>query len=191
MFIQEITEQPLKGIALIYGPAAAGKTTACLEALRVKSVYISTNKNFNLERLRKLRPNAEEIIRELVLFEPSNLEELEKAVIAAAKLSSMTDLLVIDSLATHLRIAERKTANLALYRILKMLQNVQVPVLVTSEVYDYLRESRHEFVGGDMLRLACDTIIEFRGDIAAVKKHSVHAGREWGYRISDSGLEKI
>jgi len=190
MFITELTEEQLQGITLLYGTAASGKTTACLEALSARSIYISTNKNFNLERLRKLKPDADEIIRQLVLFEPKDLTEMEKAVTAATKLSSMATILVVDSIATFFRTAERKTANLALHRMLKLLEEAKCPVLLTSEVYDYLRESRHEFVGGDMLRVASRTIIELKEGTATVKKHPLHTGRIWNYRITDKGLEK-
>lgn len=171
----------------MYGPAATGKTTLCLESLQPRTVYITTNKNFNVERLRSLREDAEQIINSLFLFEPKDLAELESAVQAGLKLKP--SLLVIDSLATLIRPIEKKSGNLGLHRILKLLLEFTCPILATSEVYDSFRESRHEFVGGDMLRLACRTIIELRDGVATVKKHPNFFGRTRNYVITSSGLK--
>jgi hypothetical protein len=187
MFLTDFTEEPLHGVTLLYGPAATGKTTACLEALVPHSVYISSHKNFNIERLRTMRSDADAIIKNIYLFEPKELAELEAAVLAALKLEP--SLLVIDSLATHIRPAERKSGNLGLHRILKLLAKLSCPIILTSEVYDSFRESRHEFVGGDMLRLACSTIIELENFTATLKKHPALAGRSWPYKITDTGLQ--
>jgi KaiC/GvpD/RAD55 family RecA-like ATPase len=192
MLIEDITEQPLTGITLLYGPAGTGKTTACLQALRNRSIYISTNKNFSVERLQKLHTDAQAIVNQLVLFEPQDLLELEKAVQTAVQFSAISTILVIDSIATYIRSADRKLANLALHRILETLKKAKCPVLLTSEVYDYLRESKGvQFIGGDMLRLACNTILELNNETVTVKKHGLHTGRSWPYEITDTGLEKI
>lgn len=190
MFITSITEEPLSDITLIYGPAGSGKTTACLEALTGRAAYISTSKNFNLERLQKLRSDAAVIIKKIMLFEPQDILELEKAVQAVVKLSTMTDIIIIDSIATLIRSADRKLANLALHRILATLEEVHCPVLMTSEVYDYFSEGRYEFIGGDMLRLASRTIIELGDNHATIKKHPILTGRTWMYQITDTGITK-
>jgi KaiC/GvpD/RAD55 family RecA-like ATPase len=192
MLIEDITEEHLQATTLIYGPAGAGKTTPCLEALQGRSIYVSTSKNFSLERLQKLRNDHADIIRQLVLFEPTDLLELEKAVQAAVQFSAMSSILVIDSIATHVRAADRKLGNLALHRILETLKKAKCPVLLTSEVYDYLSESKGvQFVGGDMLRLASRTILELNDGAMTIKKHPVHAGRSWDYKITDTGLQKV
>jgi predicted ATP-dependent serine protease len=188
MLIEEVLEEGPQGITLLYGPAGAGKTTVCLEMLRGRSIYISTSKNFSVERLAKMRPDHKQIIERLVLFEPQELLELERAVEAAVKLSSISDLLVVDSLGA-LRNAERRQANQALSRMLANLKLSGCPVLMVSDVYDYLSEGGGvAFVGGDMTRLACDTIIELDGKLLRVRKHKLHAGRERNYAIEEGGL---
>lgn len=191
MLIEDVLEGNLAGITLIYGPAGAGKSTAALEALRGRTVYISTSKNFSVERLQKMRPDADSIIAKLVLFEPDDLLSMERSVQTAVQLSAVADLIVIDSIGTFIRSSNRKLGNQALGRMLEQLRKSKCPVLLTSEVYDYLSEGGGvAFVGGDMLRLAADSIIELNGGVLRVRKHKLHSGRERDYRITDTGLQK-
>jgi AAA+ ATPase superfamily predicted ATPase len=191
MLITDITEESLKGITLIYGPASTGKTTIALEALRGRSIYISTHKNFNVDRLKAMRADADKIIEKLVLFEAHDLLSVEKSVKTAVQLSHLCEILVVDSIATHIRSANKKLGNLALHRILEDLKHAACPVLITSEVYDYLKEAgNHQFVGGDMLRLASNTIIELKEGMLTVKKHAQHTGRSWQYIITGPGVRK-
>src|SRR5262249_49327463 len=148
MILTDVLEEPLRGITLLYGPAGTGKTTLCLQELRGRSVYVSTNKNFNVERLRTMRADASVIIGKLVLFEPNDLLSFEKAVEAAVKLAAVSDLLVVDSIATFVRASDRKLANLALNRMLEKLRKVTCPVLLTTEVYERAEGMRNvQFVG--------------------------------------------
>lgn len=191
MFLEDITEAPLHGITLIYGPAGTGKTTLCLQALHGRALYISTNKNFNVDRLQAMRPDAADIIKQLILFEPTDLLQLEKAVDAAVKLSPMCTVLVVDSIATYLRSSERKLANLALHRMLATLKKSACPILLTSEVYEYMRDKELQFLGGDMLRINADTIVELHNNVLTLKKHREYTGRQRDYRIVAAGLQKI
>jgi RecA/RadA recombinase len=189
MLIEDVLEHPPKGITLIYGPAATGKTTLCLQSLQGRSIYISTNKNFSIERLRTMRADADALIERLVLFEPDDLVTLEKAVQTAVQLSALADIIVVDNIATHIRPANKTMANLALHRMLNTLKQTKCPVLLTSEVYDYIRSTEVKFVGGEMLRLAADTIIELHNSTLTIRKHAQHTGRARDYRLTNKGLE--
>jgi RecA/RadA recombinase len=192
MFLTELLEAPLSGITLLYGPAASGKSTACFEAFRGRTVYVGSGKNLSPERIRSLRSDADEVLAKLVVFSPQSLLEWERAVEQAVQLAALAELIVLDTPATALRASPRTMANLSLHRMLQQLQNAQCPVLMTSEVYDRAenRGADVQFVGGDMLRLAADTIVEFDGSVATVRKHAHFAGREWAYTITAHGLEK-
>ncbi len=188
----ELLEHPLKGLTIIFGPAGSGKTTLCLQLLAGRSIYISTGRNFSADRLKTMRRDADALLGRLVVFEPVDLLALEKSVEAAVKLSRLSDLIVIDSLATYLRLAERKAGNLALHRILQTLLKANCPVLLTTEIYDTFSEGHGvRLVGGEMLRLAADTLIELDGKVLTVRKHKEFQGRARDYRITDAGLEKV
>ncbi len=192
MFLAEILEEQLQGITLVYGPAASGKSTLCLEALDGRSVYVSSGRNFSAERLQSLRADAAKIMERLVLFQPGELPEWERTVEQAVQLSKLSKLIVLDTPATPFRYSPRTMGNLSLHRMLHELTHAHCPVLITSEVYDRVEGMYDvQFVGGDMLRLAARTIIELKDGIATVKKHPVHTGRQWKYGIKAQGLVKI
>ena len=71
------------------------------------------------------------------------------------------------------------------------LTKAECPIIITSEVYDRAEGMYDvQFVGGDMLRLAARTIIELKDGVATVKKHPLHTGRQWEYKITNDGLVK-
>jgi RecA/RadA recombinase len=190
MFLSELLEEPLQGITLVYGPAASGKSTVCFSALTARSVYMTSASNLSTERIHSLRTDASVILEKLVVFTPADIIEWERAVEQAVKLSTLSQLIVLDTPATALRAAPRTMANLSLHRMLKLLATAQCPILITSEVYDRAENSGADvqFVGGDMLRLAARTIVELKDGVATVKKHPLHAGREWEYSMQAQGL---
>lgn len=190
MFLEDITDEKLIGLMLVYGPAGTGKTTVCLEALHGRSVYLSSSKNFSAERLQAMRSDAQEILTHTVVFEPGDILGWERAVGQAVQISALSSVIILDSVATPVRAAERRMGNLGLHRMLETLKKSACPVIVTSEVYDFTKDEL-KFVGGDMLRLAARTIIELRDGTATVRKHPLVAGRVWKYRIEAAGLRKL
>lgn len=190
MFLRDLLEENLRGITLLYGTGASGKTTACFDAITGKTAYIATAKNFSVERLSGMRPDVR--LDRIALFQTRDLREVEQAVEQAVTLSGAITLIVIDSLGTHLRVAERRAANLALERILKTLGRATCPVLIVSDALDAPNAGGElKFVGGDLLRLHARTIIEFKDGNATVKKHPVVAGRVRQYTITSAGLQNI
>ena len=191
MFITELLEEPLRGITVLYGPSASGKSTACLEAITGKCAYIATSSNLSVERLATINPLFD--LARLISFAPEDLVALERAVSDAVRLSPALSLIVIDSLGTYVRAADRRSANLALERILARLHQAVCPVLIVTDAIDKptAGEPELKLVGGDLVRVSARTIIELDEGTATVKKHPVLAGRVWSYRIAAGGLEKI
>ena len=191
MFIAELLEEPLTGITVTYGPSASGKSTACLEAVHGKCAYIATSSNFSVERLATIRPDFD--LGKIVLFSPTDLVALERAVSDAIRLSPALKLIIVDSLGTYVRSSERRSANLALERILTRLRLAACPVLVVTDAIDKPTAGEPELrlVGGDLLRVSARTIIELDNGKATVKKHPALAGRVWSYKIVAAGLEKV
>lgn len=191
MFIQELLEERPTGITVVYGPSASGKSTACLEAVQGKCAYIATSTNFSVERLATIHPAYD--LGRVVLFSPTDLVALERAVSDAVRLSSALTLIIVDSLGTYVRAAERRAANLALERILGKLHAAACPIVIVTDAIDKPTDGEPELrlVGGDLLRVSARAIIELDEGKATVKKHPVLAGRVWEYRIVAAGLQKV
>jgi GTPase SAR1 family protein len=191
MFIGDLLEESLTGITVLYGPSASGKSTACVEAIQGKCAYIATSSNFSVERLATIHPDFD--LGRVVLFSPTDMVEVERAVSDAVRLSSALKLIVIDSLGTYVRSSERRSANLALERILSRLRLSACPVVIVTDAIDKPTAGEPELrlVGGDLLRVSARTIIELDEGKATVKKHPVLSGRVWSYKIVSAGLQKV
>jgi len=188
MFLARLLEEPLRGITLLYGPGASGKSTACLEMIQGKTAYIATAHNFSAERLSGMRPDVR--LDKIALFQTKDLPEVERAIEQAVALSPALSVIIVDSLATYVRVAPRRAANLALERILTTLGKASCPVLLVSDALDDPeREGELRFVGGDLLRLHARSIVEMKTGTATVKKHPSVAGRVRQYAITAEGLE--
>lgn len=126
-----------KNITLIYGPPASGKTTLCLQkaaATKGKIIFIDTEKSFTTERLLQIKPEMD--LNNIILFQPTRYSEQFKAVKSLKDMKNIS-LVIIDSF-THFyrkKIQEKVTITPPTIRQLQFLRNLEVPVLLTSQVY--------------------------------------------------------
>ena len=149
-----------KGISVIYGPAASGKTTLCLQvtaATNRKTVYIDTENSFSVERIQKMNPDIN--LENIIVIHARRYSEQFAAVKKLADVKSMS-LVIVDSFTKYYRrkVQEKVTIRPPTIRMLTMLKEMKAPVIITAQVYSDMQGNTYP-VGKDLLkRFAAQTI---------------------------------
>jgi DNA repair protein RadB len=197
-------------ITAIYGPAGSGKTNLCLLcaasiARRKKVIFIDTEGNFSIERLKQIAPDYEQVLEHIIVIKPASFAEQRKAFSELAKISDEgIGLIVVDTVVMLYRIERGKTETYELNRELGMqvsylgelARKRQIPVLITSQVYSPM-SNRDEvrMVGGDLLSYASKCIIELQKlngtHRLLIKKHRSLPSSAVDFKIIRSGIEVI
>ena len=170
-------EYSKKGLNIIYGGEATGKTTlALVKAIDVlknkgKVVYLDTETGFSIERFKQIcgEEFSEDFIANLFLIDVKDFKDQKKKFRKIEKMDNV-DLIIIDSLGNHYRkaLAEspqkaNKEAHIEM-NILKALNGKGSMVLITNQVYSKLDEGKVEMVGSGMIRNWADTLFELGSD---------------------------
>lgn len=136
-----------KGISLIYGPPASGKSTLCLQiatSQQKKVIFIDTENSFNQERLKQINPlvNPENII----VLKVKRYSEQTKAVSKLKEMKNIS-LIIIDSFTSHYRNKTKEEKKLFINKSFKKmlldLEEVQIPVILTSQIYTDFKNQNH------------------------------------------------
>ncbi|MBI4158816.1 AAA family ATPase [Candidatus Woesearchaeota archaeon] len=159
-----------KGINLVYGESATGKTTLCLqcageEAKKGKVVFIDTEFGFSLERFKQIYPeNYKEILDNIYLIRVADFEEQCKFFDSLDKMKNVS-FVIIDTIGSHYRVLVAKDPNNINKKIDRQLQILKemnrkgVKVLISNQVYSSLDTNKVEVVGGNMLKNWSSVII--------------------------------
>ncbi|MEX0932816.1 MAG: DNA repair and recombination protein RadB [Candidatus Pacearchaeota archaeon] len=186
-------------ITMIAGPPGSGKTNmsilaACSQAKKGKKViFIDTEGGFSIERVKQIIPEGyEEILKNIFLLEPTNLEEQNKSfsILLDELRKEQVGLIVIDGMATLYRLElgeasksgqgseERvRSLNSGVAQQMRILSEIsrkkKIPIMITNQVYSsFLSEEEIKkgiikevnFVGGDLLKYWSKCIIELRNE---------------------------
>ncbi len=197
-------------ITLLFGEAGTGKTNICLQVARNvalagrKAVYIDTE-GVSLERLRQMSGERyEEVMKNVLFFEPHSFEEQEKLVERAVKLATSNvdvGVIILDSATIHYRLTRnddekgvRKNLSTQLARLLTAARSKLVPVLLTSQVYTDIEKGTFEPLGGHVLLHNAKAIIRLdkvgaSSRRAVVIKHRhLEEGRRADFKLVRSGV---
>jgi DNA repair protein RadB len=235
-------------ITLFYGPAASGKSNfvtlaAChLAKKNKKIVFIDSEGGFSLDRVRQISGGLPEtsrfnklnldgaqepkqlevldmILKNIVIFKPTNFYEQKKAFLKLLKeyKSKNIGLIIVDSMVMYYRlelaearkkgIEEVRRINSELSNQVKDLHEIarkgNIPILITGQVYmDFLseedwlsgKEAHVNVVGGDILKYYSKCIIELKNKNgkkkAIIKKHRSIPERELSFEICNEGIRK-
>ena len=194
-------------ITMIYGPAASGKTTACLQlgiknALNgSKTLFLDTEKGFSVERLQQLSGKNKCLNSILVVNNDSfdNLIENVKKVYSALE-SEDVNVMIIDTVGKHYRMSlneNPKATNKKMVELMRVLHDITTKkelatVLITNQVYMDIENDKISNVGGKMIRNFSACIIELKKDnskrSANLIKHPDKEPEELEFHIIDLGI---
>jgi len=179
----------IKGINLVYGESATGKTTLAMqESLREaeenkKIAFIDTENSFSAERIKQMNKNYNDLIKKIFLFQPKSFVEQHELI----KKLSKFDLIVIDTVGNHYRTDVKNNlyaANARLNKQLKMLKELNCKVLITNQVYFDIKRNRNRNVGDNILVRYVDNIIKLEKN----PRKMINGKKEFKFGIDDSGL---
>ena len=167
----EFFDKLSKGIILIYGSAATGKTTFGLQksleiSKKGKVLFLDTENTFSLERIKQMDENYEEHIDNILIVKPKSFEDLNKKVKLFEELNDRFDLVVLDSFGICYRLDLQKRgyieANDLAVDVLRKLRHIaeKVPVIITNQVYE--DEAGKHALGGKMIQNFSDYILELQ-----------------------------
>ncbi|HEX7391582.1 MAG TPA: DNA repair and recombination protein RadB [Thermoplasmata archaeon] len=210
--LDDLLEGGLEGgaITLLFGEAGSGKTNICLQVARnvalsgKKVIYIDTE-GVSLERLKQIAGDKyEEVMRNILFFEPHSFEEQEKFVEKAVRLADSSleiGAIIVDSATIHYRLTRndeekgtRKSLSPQLAKLLGVGRIKDIPILVTSQVYTDIEKGTFEPLGGHVLLHNAKAIIRLdkvsTGTRRAVivKHRHLEEGRRAEFKITGTGV---
>lgn len=198
-------------LTLLYGEAGSGKTNLCLQAARNvleagKKVALIDCEGLSYERVEQIFGDKEELLKSLLVFQVHSFEEQGDRVGKVARMAETRreelGLIIVDSLTVfyRLNLDDHLSRNDFIRQIdvlTETARKMDLPVIVTSQVYSNINLGGIEFIGGHVLRHNAKTILrlEPRGKgvrSAVIMKHrSLPEGRNAMYRITDTGVTDL
>jgi len=188
-----------KELSLIYGPGATGKTTLCLvvacDMLKKdkKVVFLDTENGFSIERFMQIcGPGYITMLDRLLLVKAHDFEEQCKKIDSFINFVNI-DLIIVDSLGVHYRMAVKEDAadvNKKMERQLRILTSIArkgVPVVVANQVSTNPDTGEIKMVGGEMVRKWGKCLIELKKDPRCISVKNPDE-KEVKFEIIDEGI---
>jgi len=162
-------------VTQLFGAAGTGKTNICLQLIiesvtgGKKAIFIDSE-GFSPERFEQIAgSDAKEIARDVIVYEPINLEQQYSAIKELDKIvGENVGLVVLDSATTFYRLALENDGNIALRRELanqiahlhRIARKFDVAVVITNQVYTEIDSGELCPVGGTMVEHLSKAIIQ-------------------------------
>ena len=189
-----------KGINLVYGEAATGKTTLAMQlsgliAERKRVVFIDSERGFSLDRFKQINPDYKKKLEKIFLLKVESFFEQHKAVDSLDKIKEL-GLVVVDTLGMHYRTYVREdygSANRMMDKQFKTLQNLtrkNIPVLVTTQVYSDVEsgEKNVKLLGGEMIRNWAGVVIRLNKNPRKIIIEKPFK-KDYNFQIWEKGVE--
>ena len=197
-------------ITLLFGEAGSGKTNVCLQVASMvassgkKVVYIDTE-GVSLERLKQIAGEGyEEVMKNILFFEPHNFEDQEKFVEKAVRLAESSlevGAIMLDSATIHYRLTRndeekgvRKSLSPQLAKLLAAARSKDIPIILTSQVYTDIEKGTFEPLGGHVLLHNAKAIIRLdkvgtnTRRAVIIKHRHLEEGRRTDFKITKNGV---
>jgi DNA repair protein RadB len=210
--LDDLLEGGLEGgaITLFFGEAGSGKTNICLQVTSLvagsgkKVIYIDTE-GVSLERLMQIAGDKyEDVMRNILFFEPQSFDEQEKFVEKAVKLAESSlevGVIILDSATIHYRLTRndeergvRKSLSPQLAKLLAAARSKDIPIILTSQVYTDIEKGTFEPLGGHVLLHNAKAIIRLdkAGTSARraviIKHRHLEEGRKADFKLTKDGV---
>jgi DNA repair protein RadB len=210
--LDDLLEGGLEGgaITLFFGEAGSGKTNICLQIASLvaasgkKVIYIDTE-GVSLERLKQIAGDQyEDVMKNILFFEPQSFDEQEKFVDKAVKLAESSlevGVMILDSATIHYRLTRndeekgiRKSLSPQLAKLLAAARTKDIPVILTSQVYTDIEKGTFEPLGGHVLLHNAKAIIRLdkigtSSRRAVIIKHRhLEEGRKADFKLTKDGV---
>jgi DNA repair protein RadB len=210
--LDSLLEGGLEGgaITLFFGEAGSGKTNICLQVARnvavtgKKVIYIDTE-GVSLERLQQMAgENYEDVMKNILFFEPHSFDEQEKFVDKSIKLAESSlevGVIILDSATIHYRLTRndeergvRKSLSPQLAKLLGVSRSKDIPVVLTSQVYTDIDKGTFEPLGGHVLLHNAKAIVRLdkvgtSSRRAVIIKHRhLEEGRNANFKLTKTGV---
>ena len=183
---------------MVYGPAASGKTTLCMQtagkklAQRQRVLYIDAEHSLNLGRFREVTLAEHPDMDLLLVLRPKTLNDMHEAVMKLPDLMKRVGLIVVDTIGTLYRreaADDLKATSSLLERQMRMLSEIskQVPVIITNQVGSILGSTEVRMVGGKLVEKWASTLVELKREprVMFMKKPEE---RRTPFSITTSGI---
>lgn len=197
-------------ITNVYGPAGSGKTNVALStalgcAKSKKVIYVDTEGSFSMERFRQMGGTEKEM-KNILMFHVHGWTEQHRKIQEIEKIieKEKVGLVVVDSLVALYRLEldeknyQKINKQLATqYSIFsKIVRSMNVPVLVTNQVYS--KGDEIELTSRQIARYWSKTLIELRKlerenqRVAILRKHrSLPENKTVEFEIKEEGLKPV
>ena len=182
----------VKGINLIYGECATGKTTFAIQkALECgkKVIFIDTENSFSIERVKQMNKNYKEILKNIFVHTPKSFMDQHEFIKSLTGVKNA--LIILDTLGIFYRLELQKESFVTNKRVEKQLRILKElsennDILILNQVYHNF-DGKIEMSGGNLVRKNCDCICRFEKEprIMIIEKPE---RKEIIFEISDSGL---
>ncbi len=201
-------------ITQLFGEGGSGKTNICLQVTRnvvkggQKVIYIDTE-GVSMERFQQIcgEGDHDSISREVLFFQPLSSSQLRDSMRSTMKLVEKDlkiGLVVLDSATVFYRMnlgagrdeESRREVSQILLDLMNISRKLDIPVLITTQVYSSLGPGDVRPIGGHSLAHNCKVILKIEkvGDrgfrkATVVKHRSMPTGEEVYFKLTDRGVE--
>ncbi len=197
-------------ITLLFGEAGTGKTNICLQvarnvALQGKKVIFIDTEGVSIERLKQIADDKfDEVMKNMLFFEPHSFEEQERLVDKAVKLADSSldvGVIILDSATIHYRLTRndeekgtRKSLSPQLAKLLSVARIKGMPILLTSQVYTDIEKGTFEPLGGHVLLhnakaiIRLDKIGSSNRRAVIIKHRHLEEGRRADFKLTKNGV---
>ena len=191
-------------ITMIYGKAAAGKTTCCMLAAieqlkqNKKVIYLDTENSFSLDRFKQLAgKNPDKYLDNLFMLKVSDFKtqgEKIKDILSLIEKSRFS-LIIVDTIGIYYRRIVKSHKDLANNMLVSQIKNLQeisgkVPAIITNQVYNKIDIDEDVMLGYNLIERYCNCLIKLSKNIKRKIKLIKPIKKEMFFEIEDNGIFK-